>query len=182
MITSEQVIQLKAFARQDGAIMGLLWIASFVCFAMSQTQPLLSFAFDISIVGIPYVAAAFARRYRDAVLGGCISFRRCFFYVQLIFLYATLILAIGQWAYFEFVDHGQLVGGMMKSINSPEFQPVLEAYRYSKEEVNKQMEMLTQTRPIDFALTFVWVNVIAGTILAWIIALFTKRTKQKTAQ
>lgn len=178
MITTEQVIQFKAFARQDGAIMGLLWIASFMCFALSQTQPLLSVAFNISLVGIPFGAAALLRRYRDGVLGGIISFKRAFFYVQLIFLYATLILAIGQWAYFEFLDHGRLVGGMIKAVNSPEFQPVLEAYQLTKEDMNKQLEILTETRPIDFALTFVSFNILIGTILAWIIALFTKRTKK----
>lgn len=32
MINPEEIIQLKAFARQDGTFLGLIWIASFACY------------------------------------------------------------------------------------------------------------------------------------------------------
>lgn len=178
MITSQQFIQFKAFARQDGALMGALWVLSFGCFVLSQSQPYMSLLFDLTLVCIPYAAATQVSRYRDMVLDGTISFRRAFYYALLIFFYATLILAIGQWAYFEFIDKGRMVTGMMATINSDDFKPVLEAYKMTREEVSQQMQILTETRPIDFALTFMSVNIILSFVMAWIVALFTKRTRK----
>ena len=178
MISSEELVQFKAFALRDGAYMGVLWVVSFACFVCSQSQPFMSLAFDLSIVMIPYLAFFFVRHYRDDILGGFISFRRAWAYVARVFLYATLILAITQWAYFQFIDGGALVTGMINTVNSDEFAPVLEAYKMSRKELIDQLQLISEARPIDFAFTFIWLNVFAGLIIGWIVALFTKRTKK----
>lgn len=135
MLTKPEYIQLKAYARLHGTIMGLLWIAGFACFVGSISEPVLSFFFNFTIIFIPFLAASFVRYYRDRVLGGMLSFRRAYCYSLLIFFYATLLLAIAQWAYFEFLDQGRMLGSMTRMISTPEFAPVLEAYKVSKEEV-----------------------------------------------
>ncbi len=170
---------MKAFARQDGAFMGLLWIVSFACFVVSQEYPALSLFFDLTLISIPFFASLRIKNYRDKVINGVISFRRAFAYSLLIFLYATLLLAIAQWIYFQYIDNGSMVGGMIKTVNSPEFGPVLEAYKITKEEMNKQLDLLTSTRPIDLVCSFMWLNMTAGIIISWVVALFTKKSKRQ---
>ena len=177
MIQQQEYIQLKAFARQYGAMMGLFWVLSFACFVGSTREPMLSFAFDFSIALVPFLAHFFVRQYRDGVIGGCISFRRAVGFSVFIFFYATLILAIAQWIYFQYLDGGMLVGHMMKIINTPEFEEALKANQLDKKQITDQLELLSETRPIDFALAFMWMNIFAGVVISWIVALFTKRTK-----
>ena len=38
MIKPEDIIQVKAFARQDGAFLSLLWIVSFACIIYVQVR------------------------------------------------------------------------------------------------------------------------------------------------
>lgn len=156
--------------------MGLVWIAGFACFVGSFAEPFLSFVFNFIIILIPFLTASFARHYRDRVLDGTLSFRRAYGYSLFIFFYATLLLAIAQWAYLEFLDNGRLLGNMTRTVNSPEFAPVLEAYQMTKDEVLAQLTIFSETRPIDFAFTFMWMNILLGLVLSFVIALFTKRT------
>jgi len=179
MIKAEEYIQLKAFARQDGTFMGLLWIVSFALFLMSQSQPVLSVVFDISIVCIPFFAASRAKHFRDYALDGVISYHRAFAYLFLLFGYAILLFAIAQWVYFQFIDGGNLIAGMVKTINSQEFKVVIDAYKISKEELQKSMDQLTNATPVDFAVTFMWLNFIACILISSVLALFTMRTQKR---
>lgn len=178
MIERNEYIQLKAYARQYGAFMGLAWIAIFACFIGTVFKPALSIAFDIGIIMIPILAHFFVKRYRDGIIGGFISFRRAFFFSMLIFIYASLLLGIAQWAYFQFIDGGRLVGELQKVLVSPEFKPVIDAYSQNGIDLSKQMDVLSTSRPIDFAFTFMWFNFIAGTFVSFVVALFLKKTKQ----
>ena len=176
----DEYIQLKAYAREYGAFMGLLWIASFACFLGSVVEPSLSFAFDFTIVLIPFMAHFFVKLYRDRIVNGVISFKRAFGFSIFIFLYATLILAIAQWAYFSYMDNGRLVATLITMVSSAEFKPVLEAYKVTEQEMKQNLELLAETRPIDFAMTFMGVNMFAGMIISWVVALFAKRTKPQS--
>ncbi len=178
MIQQKEYIQLKAYARQYGAFMGLIWILSFACFVGSVKEPMLSFAFDFSIILIPFLAGFFVRQYRDGVVGGFISFRRAFGFSMFIFFYATLLLAIAQWAYFQYLDGGMIVGNMMKIISTPEYEEVFKANQIDKAQLQAQLQQLAESRPIDFALAFMWLNIFAGIVISWIVALFAKRSRK----
>lgn len=179
MIKQDEYIQFKAFARQYGALMGLLWVFSFACFVGSIHEPTLSFLFDFTIISIPFTAHLFTCRYRDQILSGRISFRRAFGFNMFVFFYAMLIMALAQWAYFEFLDNGTMIGKMIQTINTDEFKAILEQNQMSKKDIEQQFEVLAETRPIDFALTFMWLNSFAGLISSWLIALFVHRRRLK---
>ena len=178
MIEQQEYIQLKAYARQHGMMMGLLWVASFACFVGVVNAPLLSLVFDFSVVLIPFAAYYMVRYYRDAVIGGCITFKRAFFYSLLIFIYASLILGITHWAYFAYIDGGKMAASMLEIIRSEEYKPVIEAYKAEGIDLKEQLNILTEARPIDFAMTFMWFNFLAGAVISCIVALFTKTSSQ----
>lgn len=179
MISEQEYIQFKAYARQYGAMMGLVWVLSFACFVGGVKWPMLSFGFQISIMMIPFLASFFVRAYRDGVLNGLISFRRAFGFSLFIFFYAMLILAICQWAYFQYLDGGLIMGNMMKLVTTPEYEEMLKQMQIDKELMKQQIESLAEVRPIDFALSFMWMNTFAGVVISWLVALFTKRSNKK---
>ena len=49
-MTPQEYVQLKAFARQDGALLSLLWIGALVCYIQGLTNPLLGMAALLLIV------------------------------------------------------------------------------------------------------------------------------------
>ena len=55
-MTPNEYTLMISHARVNGAIMGLIWVASFFCFAFARINPMLSIAFDISIICIPFIA------------------------------------------------------------------------------------------------------------------------------
>ena len=174
-MTPHELIQLKAFARQYGLFMGLFWIASFACF-ICQTTPFITFLFDITIFLIPVVAAFFLRNYRDNILGGRISLLRGFVFLMMIFFYATLILAIGQWAYFEYLDNGRLITTITNRLNDPEFVTAIGKMGMKKEEMLTGIRSIGDVRPIDFAFSFMWMNIVVGAVISWVTALMMRRT------
>ena len=171
-MTPNEYTLMISHARVNGALMGLIWVASFFCFAFARINPMLSIAFDISIICIPFIATAMLRKYCLATPEKSVSFGRAYFYLMTMFFHAILIFALGQWIYFQFLDNGTLLGGMMDMVSSPEYVAVLKAYNMNKEDVTQQLQALMETRPIDFALSFMWMNIFATSILSVFVALF----------
>lgn len=173
-----EFVQLRAYARNFGGVMGLWWFLSFACFVGVLYEPALSFAFDLSIVAVPFIATYITRYYRDRILDGIISFRRAFAYIFLVFFYATLILSIVQWVYFTYLDNGRLVASMLERINSPEMAAVIDAYNMPKEELVEQMNLISESRPIDLVFSFMWFDFIACAVISFMVALICKRTRR----
>ena len=96
MIDVVKITQTKAFARQDGAILGAVWIASFASTMWSVTPgyALLSLLANILAISTPFVVAKRLKAFRDDALDGTISFRRGLFYCAQTFFNATLLLTI----------------------------------------------------------------------------------------
>lgn len=171
-MTPSEYTLMMSHARVNGAIMGLIWVASFFCFAFARISPMLSIAFDISIICIPFIATVMLRKYCLTTPDKSVSFGRAYFFLMTMFFHAILIFALGQWIYFQFLDNGKLLGGMMEMVSSPEYAAVLKAYNMNKGDVMQQLQSLMETRPIDFALSFMWMNIFATSILSVFIALF----------
>ena len=184
MTKSQEYIQLKAFARQDGLIMGLLWSMAFACFvgsvgSTSSSSAMLSLLFQLTLIASPFVVARMVRRYRDNIIGGTISFRRGYGYSMMVFLDATLILAIIVWAYIEFLDNGRLMNGIMQTFHAEEMQPMLQAYGLKQTEIDSELQALSETRTVDLLFSLIWTNLIVGFIVSWFVALVSKRTRRQ---
>ena len=105
MATPQDIIQLKAFARQDALLLGGVWMVSFAFIVMAPKSilgGLLAFA-------TPFVVGWLLRRFRDKALDGVISFRRGYAYSVFCFIYASLLFAVAQYVYFRFIDGGMFV-------------------------------------------------------------------------
>ena len=84
MTKIESFMQVKAFARQDGMLMALLWTASFACYTLLKAGAIA----DLLTISTPIFLAWRMSKFRDYALGGSISFRRGLLHGIYTFFYA----------------------------------------------------------------------------------------------
>ena len=173
-MTPQEYVQLKAFARQDGALLSLLWIGALVCYVQGLTNPLLGMAAVVLVIMSPFYAANRLRHFRDYAREGIISFMRGYAYTVLIFFYAGLLLAAALYIYFAFIDNGYLLGKFTEMTNSEEGRQVMKMYGLA-EQMKEGLKQLASMRPIDYALNMLTINIMSGFFLGLPIAALMKR-------
>lgn len=182
MINVQNLIQTKAFARQDGAILGLVWIASFVCTMLGITPKYaaaLGLLSNVLLISTPFVVAARLKNFRDDALEGCISFRRGAFYCIQTFFNATLLLTVVQYLWFSFMDMGPFVY-MLESTYPPILQ---EVYKISANEAKTLIDSIITMKPLAWASMFMITDLIVGAVLTPIIAaVLARRTRPSATQ
>lgn len=180
MTTREEYEHIKAYARIDGAIMGGLWILSFICFIAQFYMPLLNMASMIIGVVSIIVTAMRLKNFRDNILDGVISYWKAYGYSMLTYFYAALLMAAAQYIYFQFIDHGFLISQYTAMTSSPEFKSMMTLYGIKAEEMKLTMDTIASLRPIDVALQFFSTNIILGLVISWpIAALIKSKYKRK---
>ena len=166
MASAETYIRMRAFARVDGAKLGLFWIVSFALFIGSFKFPICSMLWILTMVMTPFVVAILTKLYSDKTPERHISYRHAYAHSMLTVFYASLIMAISQWAYFQYLDHGQLIDRYTSILTDPQFSKSLEGMGYSKATLKQLVEQLRQLRPIDIALQLLWSNIVAGLLMS----------------
>jgi hypothetical protein len=163
-MTPEEYKQLKAFARQDGALLSVLWIVAMACYIYGLSSPILGMVAMLLIVVSPFYAANRLRKFRDEAREGIISFMRAYGYTVLTYFYGGLLLAIAVFAYFQFIDNGYLMSKLMDMLNTEEGRQMVKLYGMA-DEISQGMEELAKMRPIDYALNMLTIIISTGFIL-----------------
>ena len=173
VIDTGKIRQTKAFARQDGAILGIVWIASFVC-TMMAAEPkyqMLGLLSNILIISTPFVVAKRLKYFRDVVREGHISFRHGLYYCIQTFFYATLLLTIVQYLWFRFMDTGLFMTQLQTN-----YQMIAQAYQLTAQETKALFDAISMMKPIAWASMFMITDLVAGAILSPILAaIFAKK-------
>ena len=176
-MTPQEYTQLKAFARQDGVLLALLWTGSLFCYIQGLTHPMLGIISMLLTVASPFFAASRLRHFRDYGREGIISFSRSYAYTILIFFYAGILFAIAVYVYFAFLDKGFFLSKIMEIFNSPEGKRALQTYGIEGQ-MQENLKFLTELRPIDFALNMLTVNIVTGFFLGIPIAAIMQKAKK----
>lgn len=182
MITSVELIQLKAFARQDGFFIGLLGVCAFACFVGSMRMPLLQMLFVVLSFAAPVVAYLRLKHYRDAVLSGTVSWRRAFFFVAYMLACASLIVAAAVFVYFYFFDHGAFFTTLQHNMSLPEVRQQFADAGMNPAELEQQLALATQARPADLAISVITNGIISSVVLATIISFLGRRARPVTTK
>ncbi|MBM6993210.1 MAG: DUF4199 domain-containing protein [Prevotella sp.] len=169
------LLQVKAFARQDGVFLALLWIAGFLLMMLVPTS---SWG-NLITLSTPFFVGWLLIRFRNNALDGELSFLRGYVYSCYTFFYASLIFAVAQYIFLRYFDNGALMTMLLNSIN------VLEAaYKESKmsgssttAELRQALSLIGQMSPIQLTFTFMMQNLFFGAILSLPIAFFCKKKK-----
>lgn len=181
MATREEYEQLKAFARIDGALVGLFWIISFACFIGEFTYPVLGIVSFIAGVSSIVFAAMRLRTFRDNILEGIISFRRALCYSCFTYFYAALLMAAAQFVYFQFIDNGFLIGQYTAIMSKPDIAEMMgKIYGITPKDMEIAMNTIAALRPIEVALQFLTTNIIIGITVSIPMAAMVKSNRKKT--
>lgn len=175
-MTAPEYVQLKAYARQDGFFLALLWIASFACYIMGITNGLLGMVAMMLAVMTPFFVAGRLRKFRDEGREGVISFRRSYAYTVFVFFYGAVLLAVAQFLYFAYMDNGYLLSTFSKIVSSAEGKEMLQQYGMTQVAEDSLSEMAS-LRPIDYALNILTVNIMIGFVLGVPIGLVMYRRR-----
>lgn len=173
-MTPSEYLQLKAFARVDGVLLALLWTVSFACYIWGLQNPVLGMTAILLMLSTPFYVAYRLKRFRDVDLNGVISLMRGWAFVALVFFYGAILLALVHYVYFAYIDHGYLISYFQQAMETKEMKDILSAYGMN-EMMNESVQMLSEMRPIDYALNVLTLNISAGLIVGWPIAAFLKR-------
>jgi hypothetical protein len=176
MITSSEYIQLKAFARQDGALLALLWVITSTLYIIGMTNQLIGMAATMLIIYTPFFVGGRLRKFRDYGREGLISFRRGYAYTVFVFFYGSVLFALAIYLYLAFMDHGYLMSQMSKVLNSEEARQALQQYGMT-DMMNESLSQMAQIRPIDYALDILTVNITLGFILGVPISMVLHRSQ-----
>ena len=179
MITSSEYIQLKAFARQDGVLLALLWVITSTLYIIGMTNQLIGMAATMLIIYTPFFVGSRLRKFRDYGREGLISFRRGYAYTVFVFFYGSVLFALAMYLYLAFMDDGYLMSQMLKVLTSEEARQVLQQYGMT-DMMNESLSQMAQIRPIDYALDMLTVNIMLGFILGVPISLIMQRTVLKS--
>ena len=164
--------QVSAYARVDGAKLGVLWIFSFALFVGNFHYPICGILWMATMVYTPFYVAILTKRYADNVCEGKISYFHAYLHSMLTVFHAALILAIVQWAYFQYLDHGFIIEQYLSALNDKEFAESFSRLGYSKDLIPQLSEQLRKMRPIDIAIQLLWSNMVAGIVMSLTTALF----------
>ena len=176
-MTAPEYVQLKAYARQDGFFLALLWIASFACYIMGISNGLMGMAAIMMAVMTPFFVAGRLRKFRDEGREGVISFRRSYAYTVFVFFYGAVLLAVAQFLYFAYMDNGYLLSTFSKIVTSAEGKEMLQQYGMTQVAEDSLTEMAS-LRPIDYALNILTVNIMIGFVLGVPIGLAMQKIKK----
>ena len=177
-MTAPEYIQLKDFARIDGALLSLLFVAACVCYVVGLTSPTYGFLALLTVVLTPVFVGMRLKRFRDDGLEGKISFLRAWFYVCLMFFYGGLLFALIQYAYLAYMDQGYMVSVITEMFSSPENAELIKKMGMA-DQISESLHMLQTMRPIDFALDMLTSLIMAGMLLGMpIAAVMQKKVKR----
>lgn len=171
MINVLALIQVRAFARQDGFFLFLVWAASFLAVVNAPTSSWGS----LLALSTPFFVGWRLVSFRNYALDGVISFRRALVYTFYTFFYASLLFAVAQFIYFRFFDGGQLIASVKGAID--QLAPAYEASGISVGQLQQSIDAIASLTPIELSFIFMMQNFFFGIILSFPIAAVCQRSK-----
>lgn len=172
MTFSEKYTLVRTQARTDGLMLGLFWVLSFALFIGNFHFAICGILWMGTMIFTPFYVGLLTRHYATTLLEGRISYRHAYAHGFLTVFYASLILAIVQWAYFAYLDNGFVVNSYVNLITDKDFLKGMESMGYKKQSVDELVTVLRSLRPIDIAMQMLWSNIMAGFIISLTTALY----------
>ena len=177
-MTAPEYVQLKAYARQDGFFLALLWTASFACYILGVTNHIMEMLALGLAITTPFFVAGRLRKFRDEGREGLISFGRSYAYTIFVFFYGAVLLAVVQFLYFAYMDNGYLLSSFSKMLSTEEGRAMVSQYGMTQM-VEEGLAEMASIRPIDYALNILTMNIMIGFVLGIPIGLVMQRSEVK---
>ena len=89
--------------------------------------------------------------------------------------YSSILFALAQFLYFQFIDQGFIMSQLSMLISDETNRKILDGYGMT-DTFRQTIAQMSQTRPIDYALSYFSINIMFGFILGLPIAAVAKRS------
>ena len=149
-----------------GTYMGIYWILKFILFPLGFHIPFLSLLFVILTLSVPFIGYHYAKMCRDKICGGSIQFSHAMLFTIFMYMFASLLVAVAHYIYFQFIDHGFIFNTLADFWNQAiEQSPALQ----ENKELMKDMfdaDKINSLSAIDITMQMLSSDVFFGSILA----------------
>lgn len=172
----------SGYAMEYGTWVGASWVAVFALYVgglLTQSALLLLLALA-ALVALPVVAFTLARRFKQTLPDGePFGYGRAYLWCLVTLMYACLLTAAAEWAYFSFLDHGALLAQFESMIESPDLTRSYELIGMGQplEEARATMDMFRSLSPLDLTLILLNQNIFISLFLALPMAFFARRSQ-----
>jgi hypothetical protein len=167
---------LQYNAMQAGTFLGIFFILKFPFLPLGLGNPFFYLMFIVMTCAVPFLMYYYGKAYRDKCCGGSIRFFSAWLFLLLTFVFASLLVALGHYIYFRYIDGGYILGKVSEAMNMMKSNPV-----FPKEynvQMSAMLDQMSSLSPIKIVFQLISQNVIYGNILSLIVALFVmKRPK-----
>ena len=89
-----------------GTYMGAYWILKFILLPLMFAIPFFQLLYVILTLAVPIIGYYYVKIYRDKVCGGAIQFSHAVLFTIFMYMFASLLVAVAHYIYFQFIDHG----------------------------------------------------------------------------
>ncbi|MEG1617809.1 MAG: DUF4199 domain-containing protein [Bacteroidales bacterium] len=173
MMTNDKNKTIR-FAMQFGLYLGLYMILKFATFVLSANSPFFSYISLALLTGAPFLLFWMLRTFRDQQNEGVLSFANAWNLSILLIFFASLIEAITQYVYFQFINPEFI------STQIAQATQVLETLNETQQsgQVHELVESFKKAdipSPIQMAVQGIFNNIFVGSIAALIVAAAVKR-------
>lgn len=172
---SNNSISIRNYAMQFGTILGVYYILKFILYIVGLKTNSLGFLFLILTLAVPFIGYYYGRMFRDKVLKGYIGFAQSWLFIFLMYIFASLLVAVAHYIYFQFIDKGFILETLyhlhdqFTAMNLPdmEFQLI---------QLKDNLDIISKMSVMDITLALFSFNMSFGSLVALPTALFVKRT------
>lgn len=188
MTRQQSFRQANAFAMLDGLWLGLYCCFGFLCVIKGMGSSTLGSLGTMVTLSVPVLGCFFARKFERQVRDDApVGYGKAYLYSILLYFYASLILAIFAFVYFNWFDHGVFAQNYIVALNSPEVREVMEQGNFnlmlgsasSQSGLETVEELVRSVTPVDMAAGLFNMNILIGLLLALPTAAFGCTRKRK---
>lgn len=169
---SEQYLKV---AQLQGAYIGCMWLASFICMANTLAMPLLSVLGMGIGIGSLMAIVVMTYQFRWRICKGDLSLLRAWSIIIQAIFYASILMAFGVFLYMKFMDHGAFGAYYEQMLSDPStrlmMDQILAGTGVTSEEFVSQFTSIT---PINLAINILESNVLMGFFVSLPLALLSR--------
>jgi len=160
-----------------GTFMGIYWILKFTLLPLGFNNTWLHFLFLGLTIYVPFLSYKLTRIYRDRFCGGSIEFSHAWLFSCCMFVFASLLTAVAHYIYFQFLDHGFIIGRIEETMRL--FKDTLPAdQKESLQDLDTSIALVKSLTPIELTIQFMGNNLFYGSLFSLIVAMIVKKKKQ----
>lgn len=164
---------LQQTAMLYGTYMGLFWILKFALLPLGLVFSPLALLFLLLTCAVPVIVFLMSRSFGRQCEGDYPFFSALVFAFQ-IYLFASLLTAVGHYLYFQFLDNGFIHTRVAAQLELVKDEPAMQA---QMTQIKHALDVFYELTPIQLAMQLLSQNIFYGILLSLPTALLTMRRK-----